>query len=113
MGKHKGEKRITNRPRAAVGTWRSERQPIVQTSWFGGDEEIAEDTQSDDEGEKNHSCHRETHESSETVQQSGQVRVKELMRWASLTVTHCCHREALPLIRLPGKEFLFDDRSVT
>lgn len=50
-------------------TWRSERQSVVQTPRFGGDEQIAEDTKSDDECKKNHSCHGETHESSETAKQ--------------------------------------------
>lgn len=53
----------------AVSTWCPERQPVVQTSGFGGDEQIAEDTQSDDEGQENNSCYRETHKSSKTIGQ--------------------------------------------
>lgn len=54
--------------RARCRTWCSERQPVVQASGFGGNKQIAEDTQSDDEGQENHCCYRETHESSETAE---------------------------------------------
>lgn len=54
---------------SARSTWCSEWQPVVQTSGFGGDEQITEDTQSDDEGQENYSCYRETHKSSKTVRQ--------------------------------------------
>lgn len=51
----------------AVSTWCSEWQPIVQTSGFGGDEQTAEDTKSNDEGKENHSGYRETHKSPKTI----------------------------------------------
>lgn len=58
---------------SAVGTWRPQRQPVVQTSGFSGDEQIAEDAESDNEGEKNHGCYGETHKSSKTVKQEAQT----------------------------------------
>lgn len=58
------------RGRVAVNTWCLEWQPIVQTPGLRGDEQVAEDAESDDEGEKNHSCYRETHKSTKTVKQN-------------------------------------------
>lgn len=59
--------RALRRDSSAVSTWCSEGQPVVQTSGFSGDEQIAEDTESDDEGKKNHCCYRETHKSPKTI----------------------------------------------
>lgn len=50
---------------ATDSTWCSKRQAVVQTSGFGGDKQVTEDAQSDDEGKEDHSCYRETHKSSE------------------------------------------------
>lgn len=51
------------------GTWCSQRQAVVQAAGFGGDEQVAEDAEGDDEGQKNHSSHRQTHERTETIEQ--------------------------------------------
>lgn len=60
-----------------LGTWCSQRQAVVQAAGFGGDEQVAEDAEGDDEGQKNHSCHRQTHEGTETIERQQQQKTKQ------------------------------------
>lgn len=88
-------------------TWSSERQPIVQTSGFSGDEQIAEDTQSDDEGKKNHSCYREGHESAQTKTK----RTKPKQHYSAVTTLYR-YTNALKCIRFRAAEGYYGPASV-
>lgn len=49
-----------------VLTWHTKVEAVVPATGFGDDEEVAENTHSDDEDQQDHSCYGETNQSSKT-----------------------------------------------
>lgn len=55
-------------------TWCSERQAVVQAAGFGGDEQVAQDAQGNNEGQENHCCHRQAHKGTQTAWQQNEIK---------------------------------------
>lgn len=61
-----GFKTLTHRWPEVLPTWCSEWQAVVKATGLGGDEEVAEDTDCDEEGQENHRCYGQTYQSPNT-----------------------------------------------
>lgn len=59
-------------------TWCSEGQAVIQATGFGGDEEVAEDTYSDEEGKQDHRCNGQTNQSTDAESRGERMRIHHM-----------------------------------